>query len=356
MRSSTGLLLGFLLVGARASNGQSATSPPSTTDAAKVSLAEVVRDLPDYLDSVTLLPFSEAFENATDAERDSAVPGFIAWLKDDRPQVRGVALLSLWMLYIPNGDSQVMTCNRYLPVEDVPVVAAYLRDPDPRVRSGAFIALQTVETCGHGLDELVNLVVPMLREPDVLTEYPDPFFIESDKQILASMTPEQQAAFKAQPRPVIKLPAEGATLLSILAVPTRKPSSAVDDAMIAFLDRADQTKSTLGDCLHTLALSRASERVNDEALRRVFEQKAMTVFLLQFITNLQLTPAQLAAQKASLLALSNDQSEHPALRKAAATVAACWNGDNTALCQPTIDEFNEENNRSAQDQSVNSNQ
>lgn len=251
-----------------------------------MSLAEVVRNLPHYIEPGTEVSYSEAIDNAAPAERDAVVPGLIGWLKDERPRVRGMALLSLSFLYMPTASSRVFTCSRYLPVEDIPIVAAYLKDADSRVRNATFLALSSVENCGHGLDELVDLVLPMLREPDILTEYPDPFFVESNERMLANMTPQQQAAFQAQHRPVIKLPAEGPLLLSILAVPTLKPSPAVDDAMVGFLDRPDQTKSTLGESLHTLALSRASERVNDEALRRVFEQKAMTVFLLQFIAQL----------------------------------------------------------------------
>ena len=340
----TALLLGLLFVNGKASVGQSAGPSASTNRASKVSLAEVVRNLPDYIKPGTELAYSEAIENATPAERDAALPGLIGWLKDDQPRVRGMALLSISFLYMTHERDRVTTCSRYLPVEDVPVVAAYLTDADSRVRNATFLALASVENCGHGLDELVDLVVPMLRKPDVLTEYPDPFFVEGNERMLANMTQQQQAEFKAQHRPVIKLPAEGPVLLSILAVPMRKPSPVVDDAMIAFLDRPDQTKSTLGECLHTLALSHASERVNDEALRRVFEQKAMTVYLLQFITWIRLTPAQLAEQKEHLIAVSNDASEPPALRKAATTVAACWNTERTSLCQPTSDEFREDSN------------
>lgn len=170
---STGLLLGVLLVGAKASTGQSPASPAPTGGATKVTLAEVVRDLPNYLGSGTSA--TDAFDNATDAERDAAVAGLMRWLKDDRAQVRGMALLGLSFLYMPRQNERVITCNRYLPVEDVPAVAAYLRDPDSRVRNATFLALGSVETCGHGLDTLVDLVLPMLRDPDILTEYPDPF-------------------------------------------------------------------------------------------------------------------------------------------------------------------------------------
>jgi hypothetical protein len=340
----TALLLGLPFVVGEASVAQSAGSSPSTNRVSKVSLAEVVRNLPNYLEPGTESTYEEAIEKATDAERDAAVPGLIGWLKDDRPRVRASALLTLSFLYMPRENDRMITCNRYLPVEDIPIVAAHLRDTDSRVRNATFIALGSVEICGHGLDELVDLVVPMLREPDILTESPDPFFVKADEEMLAKLTPQQQAQFKAQHRTVIKLPATGPLLLSILAVPTRKPSPAVDDAMIAFLDRPDQTKSTLGECLHTLALSRASERVNDEALRRVFEQKAMTVFLLQFIHGLRLTPAQFATLKERLIALSNDESERPAVRKAAATVATCWNVEGHGQCQPTGEEFREDSN------------
>jgi hypothetical protein len=340
----TALLLGLLFVDGPASACRSAGPSASASKASEVSLADVIRNLPDYIKPGAELTYSEAFGNATPAERDAALPGLVGWLKDDQPRVRGLALLSISFLYMPRDKDRVITCSRYLPVEDVPVVAAHLRDTDSRVRNATFLALASVENCGHGLNELVDLVVPMLSEADVLTEYPDPFFVESNERMLANMTPQQQAEFKAQHRPVIKLPAEGPVLLSILAVPTRKPSPAVDDAMVAFLDRPDQTKSTLGECLHTLALSHASERVNDEALRRVFEQKAMTVFLMQFIASIRLTPAQLSVQKERLIVLSNDASEPPALREAATTVAACWNAENTGLCQPTSEEFREDSN------------
>lgn len=272
----------------------------------------------------------------------AAVPGLIGWLKDERPGVRGSALLAISFLYMPRENNRVLTCSRYL--QDVPVVAAYLRDGDSGVRGAAFLALKSVENCGHGFDELVEVVVPMLREPDILTESPDPFFVKADEEMLAKLTPQQQAQFKAQHRTVIKLPAVGPGILYLLAWPMGKLPPAVDDAIIAFLDRPDQTKSTLGDCLHNLALGRASERVNDEALRRVFEQKAMTVFLLQFIDRLRLTPARFATQKERLIALSHDESERPALRKAAATVAACWTLESHGGCQPTGDELTEDSN------------
>ncbi len=340
-------LVGLVLLRGTVTSGQSFGPPASANKAPKVSLADVVRNLPAYTKLGTELTYSEAFENATSEERDAAVPTLMSWVQDERPEVRGHALLSLSFVYMPSEKSRVISCSRYLPVEDVPIVAAHLRDPDSRVRNATFLALGSVETCGHGLDALIDLVLPMLREPDVLTEYPDPFFIESDRQMLAKMPPQQQEAFRAQRRPVIKLPAEGPILLSILEAPARTPSAHVDDAIVAFLDRTDQTKSTLGESLHTLALSHASERVNDEAIRQVFERQAMTVYLLQFVAWMRLTPSQLTQERERLVALTNDGSVRPELRKAASTVAACWTGERGSHCQPLTEEITQENNRPA---------
>jgi hypothetical protein len=340
-RVVTGLLVAILFVSGDDSTAQQ-SAPPSQAVIAQASLTEVVRSLPEYTQAEKQSAYLGAIENATVGERDSALPKLMQWLEDERPRVRGVALLSLNLLYIPSDKRPGRPYSTSLPVQYIPAVAARLRDPDPTVRKIAFAALQSVEYNGAGMDELTKLVVPMLREADVVTEYPDPFFVESEQRMLAGMTPEQQAQFKAQPHKIIKLPAEGAGLLGILAMQTRRPSAAVDDAMIAFLDREDQTKTTLGDCLHTLALSSASERVNDEALRRVFEQKAMTIFLLQFVADLRLTPEQLEVQKERLLALSNDESAHPALRRSAKDVAACWNGERTGLCKPNDKDLSEQ--------------
>jgi hypothetical protein len=342
-------LFGLLLVHGTTLTGQEAVSPASPGKAETVSLADVARNLPEYSKPGTELAFSQAFENATSEERDAALPTLMSWINDDRPEVRRHALLSLSFLYMPSATSQVIPCRRYLPMEDVRPVAEHLRDADWRARNVTFLALGSVEACGHGLDVLIGLVLPMLRNPEILTEYPDPFFIESEQRMLARMTPQQREAYKSQPpRPVIKLPAEGPILLSILAAPTRKPSAQADDAMVAFLDRPDQTKSTIAECVHTLALSHASERVNDAALRRVFELKAMSVYILQFVGRMRLTPAQLAVQKERLLALSNDESAYPEVRKAAGKVVACWTGESSSACPPLIEEMNRENNRTTE--------
>jgi hypothetical protein len=92
------------------------------------------------------------------------------------------------------------------------------------------------------------------------------------------MTPEQQGQFKAQPHKIMKLPAEGAGL----------------------------------------------------------------IFLLQFVANMRLTPEQLAMQKQRLVALSNDELAHPALRRSARDVAACWNGTRTGQCRPSDKDSSEQ--------------
>ncbi len=307
----------------------------------RVSLADLVERLPDYVEMKSSSAYTSATETANTSERDAAIPKLMPWIEDERPEVRRLALLTLYLVYLSSEARPGQDLRTSVPAQYVPAIAAHLRDPDLRVRKAAAAALLPTEYSGVGLDELVRLVAPMLHEPDVLTEYPDPFFMESDKQMLARMVPEQQAQFKARPRKVIKLPAEGVELLGLLTMPAVRPTNAVDDTILAFLGRNDQTKSTLGDCLHTLELNHASERVNNEALRLVFEKKAMTIFLLQFVTQLRLTPEQLTAQKAQLVVLSNDASAHPALRRSAAVVAACWTGQNN-FCRPSERDLSEQ--------------
>ena len=333
---STGLFAGLLFAAANILNIQQTSVYASLASAPQVSLPELVRKLPAYTEPYQREVSSAVIENASLQERNAVLPDLMSWLGDERPNVRSTALAFVCMIYSPSGSLQERSETRSLPLQYIPAVAARLRDPDPTVRRFALVALQPAEDTGIGMSEVATLVLPMLREPDILTEYPDPFSVESDKRLLAAMTPEQQAAFQARPRKIIRLPAEGVELFGLLAVAQRyDPSTSVEQAMIAFLDRKEQTKSSLAACLQTLALTSASERVNNEALRRVFEQKAMTVFLLQFVSDLQLNPADLSVQKQRLLALSNDQSAHPALRRSAKAVAACWTGHQTGHCKPS---------------------
>ncbi len=308
--------------------------------AAKVSLAEVVARLPDFVDMKLFADYEGALDNATVAERDAAVPGLVNWSGDERPKVRAEALLTLGLLYMPATARPAAGVSVSLPVQYLPAVAAHLLDADVSVRRTAFLALQPTLYSGVGEEELVTLVLPMLRDPDALTEYPDPSFVESDQYLLSKMTPEQQAAYKAVPRKVIRLPAKGSLLLPFLMGPRLAPSTRVDDALVAFLDRKDQTGSTIAECLHTVALSAADARVNDEALRRVFELKAMNVFLLQFVGWLRLTAEQREVERGRLVALSEDATVDAGLRRAAREVAACWTGENRS-CRPRMEDMRE---------------
>ena len=332
------LLVGSLAVDGKLAVAQQSVVPmPQIAASAQVSLAAIVDDLPAHLEAVKDPAFEKAIENATAAERDGVLPELMGWVDDKRPEVRGIALLMLDLLYLPT--EQQTGWNGSVPVRYIPAVAAHLLDPDPRLCRVAFAALQPVTNTRVGLDELVRLVLPMLRNPEAVADYRDTWLEESDTQILANMKPEQQAEFKAMraahpPKPTL-LPPLGEFLLAILAAPTVKPSKELDDAMIAFLKREDQTKNSLQGCLHSLAISSASERVNDVALTQVFEKKAMTIYLLQFVNNLQLSPEQLVEQKVRLLSLSNDETAKPGLRKSAREVAACWTGDRHVRCAPS---------------------
>lgn len=319
----------------------SAAQAPNPSTASRRTLVEAVEHLPEFLPPDSRRAFVDRIESATVPERDEAIPKLMPWVEDERPEMRRLALLTIYLLYLPSASRAGQGFRVSLPARYVPAVTAHLRDPDREVRKAAATALLPTEYSGEGKDDMVKLVVPMLRDPDILTEYPDPFFVEADRQMLARMTPAQRTAFASHPRKVITLPAQGVELLALLTGPTLHPTNTVDDAIIAFLDREDQTKSTLGACLHTLELGRGSERVNDEALRRAFEKKAITIFLLQFITRLRLNGDQRDAWKARLLELSNDPSAHPAPRRSAAAVAACWK-ERDASCRPSEQDLSEQ--------------
>lgn len=309
---------------------------PQTAPITHITLAELVEHLPEYLGNQHEATYIDAVDNASPATRDAVIPGLLSWAANDDPKMRGFALLTLYLLYLPSEQRAERPNTASLPTKYLPTVVAHLRDPDPGVRRVTLTVLTPTMYTGTGYPELVQLLLPLLKESGILTEAPDPFFTESDKAIAAQMPPAQRQAFLARPHKIIKMPAEGTGIFSLLL---RAPSITVDDALIAFLDRQDQTISTIGDCLHSLALSSASERINDEALRRTFELHAMTIYLLQFVTNLRLTPAQLTTERERLIALSNDPSAHPALRRSAHDVAACWDGDRHHACKPSDEDL-----------------
>ncbi len=326
-----------------------AQTPAVKEQAAPRTFADSVRDLPDLAgsrDRKASDAFAAALLSSTEPERLAAVPDLMRWTEDPRPEVRESALATVALIYYAFPPANGFAHRSSLPLQDIEPVAAHLLDTVGAVRPKAALALVSANYTSGGQAELNRLLLPLLRNPDIFTRFPDPFFVESDAFILSKSPPERQEAMRKMQaqHPVILLPAAASAIFGLLISSPVSTSPATDDALIAFLNSPNQTPDTLSDCLHDLALAHASEAVTNEALTRVFAKKAMSVFLLQFLSTLRLTPEDLVTQKAHLLALSTDETTAPPLRHAAATVAACWNGDTHTSCAPTQQDFHDANN------------
>ena len=307
------------------------SATPQTLAAFVNSLPEDVQ--PDGTGNPAFLTQVESLSKVTAAERDAAMPQLMQRVDDNRPAVRTLALFVLWALYQPQPGPQGAPAA--LPQQYLPRVVAHLHDAVPDVRPLAMLALQPVLFHPSSRDELLALVLPLLQAPDALVAYPDHRNDVIHARLIAKLPPSAQAQFAAQYRQPM-YPALGPELLWLVL---RPGSTQQDDAILAFLDRTDQTPDTLSESLRAIALNRGSERVANEALRRVFAQHAMSVFLLQFVSNLALTPAEVAAFQPQLLALAADPSTEPQLRHAATTVTACWSAASRGTCRPDSENF-----------------
>ncbi|MDE1160521.1 MAG: hypothetical protein PW792_01090 [Acidobacteriaceae bacterium] len=172
------LCAGTLCAAAPYGAAQRAATTPAEPN---LTLGSLVEHLPEHVSPANPLQISMVAEEATASERDNAIPQLIRWTSDERLRVRQNAMMLLGLLYLPGAKRPAHSPYASLPVQYLPTIAAHLRDPDLILRRGAFLALQPTELSGSGLQELIHLVLPMLREPDVLVQAPDPFFIESQQ-------------------------------------------------------------------------------------------------------------------------------------------------------------------------------
>jgi len=277
-------------------------------------------------DQTSSTPYVEAFGKASATDLAKVLPQLIDAFGDPEPNVRVGAILAFYTaasVRTSSGEAD----NSVLEVLSPALVRLmpHLSDPDPRVHGTATLAyLQFL-----GLPEARAIILPAL--------------LERLKAPVVEQAEERETA-----RPLIvpgkkfpQRPLEGAEI-GVEAVGTvaglGHNDFATSEAVITYLNRPDQTKVTLAACFQNIALSHANERVNNEVIRLIFEHRAMSIFLLQYLAQMQLTPNDYAIERRRLIALANDPSAHPALRRAAKAVAKCWTLD-FLLCQPSEEDM-----------------
>ena len=128
------------------------------------------------------------------------------------------------------------------------------------MRGPALLALQPTLRSLLFRERVVVDLLPILREPDALMKYPDHRGDAANAAMMARMRPRVAAQINGARNQPVFAPI-GPELLRLLA-PSAAQQDAVDEAILAFLARPDQTPQTLREVVRSISLNPQDERLN----------------------------------------------------------------------------------------------
>ncbi len=310
--------------------------------AAGQSLQELIDQLPLVAASgpEQFGKWSEAISAKPAAEWRTALPRLVHWVDDDRPAVRFFALIALASLPLPNDAGPNGTQQRQpvsLTLENVDTIARHVHDPDASVRGPALLALQPTLRSLLFRERVVVDLLPILREPDALTKYPDHRGDAANAAMMAR-TPPRVAAQINRARKQSVFPPIGPELLRLLA-PSAAQQDAVDEAILAFLARPDQTPQTLREVVRSISLNPQDERLNQAVEQVALQPPALSAETISYLPRFEVEPAFFERQKIRLKQIAEDRSQPEELRQTARQIGMCWDNDRHHACTAGADVY-----------------
>lgn len=271
-------------------------------------------------------PYVEAFGKSSAADLAKVLPQLVDAFEDPQPNVRVGAMLAFYTAAsdrTSSGDPDNAVLKVLCPA--LAQLMPHLDDPDPRVHGTATLAYMQFLFLPEARAILLPALVERLKAPLVEQaeerETANPLIVPGRKFPQRSLEGAEKGV-------------EAVGTVALLG----PDDFATNDAIITYLNRPDQTKVTLAACFQNIALSHANERVNNEVIRLIFEHRAMSIFLLQYLAQMQLTSNDYSVERGRLIALANDPSTHPALQRASKAVSKCWTL-NFLVCQPSEEDM-----------------
>jgi hypothetical protein len=265
------------------------SSSPSTTSATRYDTAKTPAQALKPLDA-SARPSNQA---SIEQLRES-VPTILQSVEDPDPTIRSVALIAVLAMNQRLILENLRTGN--MPIflnPSIPAIAAHLTDPDQSVRGTAVLALGSF---GSPINDAFPPMIAYLKRDDAITTI-------------------------------------GSAIVFVLAARVGHRSD-VEDAIIAYLNRPDQTISELRNSIQAIAVQNAqSQRLALAILP--FVDAADPTLSASTILNLprQTFPeASFLTAKAHLQAIATDPTQPKIVRDAAAEILPCWINDRHKPC------------------------
>ena len=329
MTRSFALVSAFLIAVAGSGFAQS-SMPPRTLG----SITHELAARPEGLDLQLVAGLDGVVQAATMVEIKQTLPELVELTESSNPQLRGGALLILDAI-AGRQKAGLPENRREIDASAVEAIVPYIARLKPRLMDS----------------EIVSRVLSLNLFGAIAFFRPSsPELIKAAMEVLQSPQSTQATAATRNGSPEGRAPAIGPDILWVLlhagatfypdpttSIAEGRDSPEVQEAIIAFLDRPDQTSESLSESIRSFALAQAQNPAVNAHLLMLLDSSDITVqeILLRNIARLTLSPEDFASARARVTLMTTDPAKPTDIQRIAKSILPCWTNDrHRGVCPP----------------------
>jgi hypothetical protein len=321
MRRSFLSVLALIVLVAESVVAQS-TAPPRKLE----SIPHQLEAHPESLDPLWTIELDSIVQSATIAEIRQVLPALVRLTESPNAQLRGNALLALYAIAGRNKaglaenhrERDLMAGEAMIPY--LSRLEPRLMDPATPSRALSLMLFQALAAIRPTPPELIKAALTVLKSsqstqpmPDTTHNAPTGTTSSPGPQMLWVLLPAA-AHFYRDPATNIT---EG------------RDSPEVQEAIIQFLHRSDQTTESLSESIRALALAQPQNPAVNAELLPLLNSSDVSVqnALLRNIARLTLSSEDFATARARVTSITTDPNTPMDLRQIASSLLPCWSND-----------------------------
>ncbi len=266
---------------------------------------------------------------ASIAEIKQELPAIVGLTESPNPQLRGNALLILYG--IAERQKPGLPENRRerdLLVPYISRLTPRLKDPSTSNQGLSLILFQALAAVRPAPPELLKVALTVLQDPQSTQTTPDTTR-KSPTRKAPSIGPQMLWVLLSADATFYRDPATNIT--------EGRDSPQVQQAILTFLRRSDQTAESLSETVRALALAQVQNPAVNAELLRLLDSTDPVVqrAILSHIATLTLTPDDFASARVRVTQLAANPATPIEIRKLAKTLLTCWSNDrHHDVCPP----------------------
>jgi hypothetical protein len=293
------------------------------------SLASVPQELeahPEHADPEWAAGLDGVVKSAAPGEIKETVPALVTLTESSNPKLSSGALLVLYAIAVGQSSGAGGAANYDYLVPYISRLAPRLMDPYRPNRGMSLLLFQALAFVRPTPPDLIKAAVAVLQDPRSTQMMPD----TTNKSLTGN-----SSSMGAQMLWVL-IPAGASYHRDPATKITEGQYSAdVQEIILAFLRRPDQTTESLSECIRAMAVAQPQNpAVNAQLIRLLdYPDVAVREALLRHVTSLTLTPEDFSYARGRIARIVTDAAEPANLKQLANSILPCWQNDRHVMCR-----------------------